>query len=263
MSIRSRGAALAAVAALGLSAACTPTSTSTSASTSASTGTTVTATAPTSAATSAASTPGSTAATSAPAPATTTPPAPEPAPVGDRGPGCRTDDHDQSKPTATPPGTEFKPLGSLLVPTSRTTGPLLYEGGFWHCFAHTPEGASRAAAVLAAIDTGHDDWEQAARAQIYPPSAAKEYADHRLQDPLHAEGIGSVKVVAFSVMTYTPERAMVMLIVDLPGARPGSHNSTTANLRWADGDWRLDMSAEGHLPKLGPGLSGTNGFVTW
>ncbi|MBV6699615.1 hypothetical protein KV557_21370 [Kitasatospora aureofaciens] len=253
MSIRPRAIALAAVAALALSAACTPTSTST--------GATATATAPTSVATSAASTPSSTAATTAPAPATTTPPVPVPA--GDRGPGCQTDDHDQSKPTATPPGTEFKPLGSLLVPTSRTTGPLLYEGGFWHCFAHTPEGAARAAAVLAAIDTGHDDWEKAARTQIYPPSAAKEYADHRLNDPLHAEGVGSVKVVAFSVMTYTPERAMVMLLVDLPGARPGIHNSTTANLRWADGDWRLDMSAEGHLPKLGPGVGGTYGFVTW
>ncbi|MER7672340.1 hypothetical protein ABTY61_28305 [Kitasatospora sp. NPDC096128] len=253
MSIRSRAAALAAVAGLALSAACTPTSTSAG-------------TAPTEVSTSTAGTPSPTTATGAPTAPSTAPaaaPPPAPAPADDRGPGCRTADRDQSTPTATPPGTEFKPLGSLLVPTSRTAGPLLYEGGFWHCFAHTPEGAARAAAVLAAIDTGHDDWEQAARAQIYPPSAATDYADHRLKDPLHAGGVGSVKVVAFSVMTYTPEKSMVMLLVDPPGAPPGVHNSTTANLRWADGDWRLDMSAEGHLPKLGPGVGGTAGFVTW
>ncbi|MFD7906987.1 hypothetical protein ACFV4G_32715 [Kitasatospora sp. NPDC059747] len=258
MSIRSRAAALTAIAAIALSAACTPASTSagtasTDVSTSAAGAPSPTTTAPTTAASAPATT----------APATTAPPAPVPAPAGDRGPGCQTDDHDQHKPTATPPGTEFKPLGSLLVPTSHTAGPLLYEGGFWHCFAHTPEGAARAAAVLAAIDTGHDDWERAARAQIYPPAAAKDYADRRLKDPLHAEGVGSVKVVAFSVMTYTPEKSMVMLLVDLPGAPPGIHGSTTANLLWADGDWRLDMSAEGHLPKLGPGTSGTAGFVTW
>ncbi|MGW2544244.1 hypothetical protein ACWC5I_26030 [Kitasatospora sp. NPDC001574] len=269
MSIRPRAAGAVTCALLALSTACTSAGTSagtagqTVAGTPA-TGTSTGTVAGTASAAPAAPTPATaTSAASVPTPevpATTAPPAAAPAappppaapqPAGDRGPGCRTDDSNQQRLETTPPGTEFRPLGSLLVPVSRTAGPLIREGGHWHCFARTPEGAARAAAVFAAIDTGHEDWEPAARAQIHPPSAAKAYADRRLKDPINPEGVGEVRVAAFSVMTYTPEQALVMLLVKFPGGLPAMYGSVMVNVRWVDGDWRMDVEKQG-VPGLRP-----------
>ncbi|WP_327681910.1 hypothetical protein [Kitasatospora sp. NBC_00458] len=269
MSSRSRAATATAGALLALSTACASSTTSATAPSAAAVETAApapaapaptapasTAPAPTAPASAApgATTPPAVAAPAAPsstAPAVTAPPAEAPRPAGDRAPGCRTDDGNQERLERTPPGTEFKPLGSLQVPTSRTAGPLIREGGHWHCFARTPEGAARAAAVFAAIDTGHEDWEVAARAQIHPPSAAKSYADKRLKDPINPEGVGEVKVAAFSVMTYTPEQSHVMLLVRFPGGLPAMYGAVQVDLRWVDGDWRMDVEKQG-MPELRP-----------
>ncbi|WP_431679094.1 hypothetical protein [Kitasatospora sp. KL5] len=180
---------------------------------------------------------------------------------GDRGPGCRTDDTDQARPTKAPEGTEFKLTGVTLVPTSRTAGPLVQDGGVWRCFAHTPEGAARAAAVINAVDTPRDDWEASARLQLTPQEAARRYVDNRKADPFGEPLKGVViKMMGFAIQTYSPEQCTVMM---LASAGPDRYLVVTRTVRWVDGDWRMLADQDGSLGQKALTVGGTNGFVIW
>ncbi|MEV5988661.1 hypothetical protein AB0L85_27245 [Streptomyces sp. NPDC052051] len=176
--------------------------------------------------------------------------------------GCRTDDSDQDKPTAAPKDFRWKVDGTTLVPVSKTAGPLKYDGPVWSCYAHTPMGA--VLAVHAITDhLGYSGWRDVVERQVVPGAGRDALIASRSQEknrPTSGKTDAS-GYSGFSVLAYNKEEATVMLLVR--GPSEGVYGTTSVNVRWHDGDWKLAPDPDGTIYSGMAQVSGTTGFVTW
>ncbi|EKX66699.1 hypothetical protein Sipo8835_15535 [Streptomyces ipomoeae] len=176
--------------------------------------------------------------------------------------GCHTDDSQQDKPTEAPKDFRWKANGTTLVPVSKTAGPLKYDGPIWYCYAHTPMGAVMA--VHSITDhLGYAGWREVVERQVVPGEGRDALIASRSQEKDRspsgkAEASG---YAGFSVLAYNKDWATVMFLIRGPSA--GVYGTASVNVRWHDGDWKLDPEPDGTIYSGMAQVSGTTGFVTW
>lgn len=176
--------------------------------------------------------------------------------------GCRTDDSEQDKPTKAPKDFRWKVDGTTLVPVSKTAGPLKYDGPVWYCYAHTPMGAVMA--VHSITDhLGYAGWREVVERQVVPGKGRDALVANRSQEKDRspsgqAEASG---YAGFAVLAYNKDWATVMFLIRGPSA--GVYGTASVNVRWHDGDWKLDPEPDGTIYSGMAQVSGTTGFVTW
>jgi hypothetical protein len=153
------------------------------------------------------------------------------------------------------------PRMTTWVPVSPSYGPAADEVGEWGGWSQTPMGAVMAAHTIF-TGWGLDNDSAAAYAaghmQTFPDYVRQTLAE-RPADGLAPKG--TIRPTGFRVDDYSVAEATVTLTS--VGALPGSAETAsmlTVRLRWADGDWKVVHTPDGH-PVWAQTPTGT--FVPW
>lgn len=133
-------------------------------------------------------------------------------------------------------------------PVSKTAGPMA-NSPIRNCFEHSAEGALYAA-MWATIEI--NEAPEAYMSTVVGPGAEKIRED-RLKD---TKTRTVVRIAGYRYISYTPERATVRLLFQIPS---GAYRSWDAVMEWHDGDWHY------WAPTTIPGISNVDPdeFITW
>ena len=135
-----------------------------------------------------------------------------------------------------------------IGPVSKTAGPMA-NSPIRNCFEHSAEGALYAA-MWATIEI--NEAPEAYMPTVVGPGAEKIRED-RLKD---TKTRTVVRIAGYRYVSYTPERATVRLLFQIPS---GAYRSWDAVMEWHDGDWHY------WAPTTIPGISNVDPdeFITW
>ncbi len=153
------------------------------------------------------------------------------------------------------------PRMTTWVPISPSYGPATNELGEWGGWSQTPMGAVMAAHTIF-TGWGLDNADAAAYAADHMQTF-RDYVKQTLAER-PADGLapkGTIRPTGFRVDDYSVAEATVTLTS--VGALPGSAETTsmlTLRLRWADGDWKVVHTPDGH-PVWAQAPAGT--FIPW
>ncbi|WP_244881206.1 hypothetical protein [Micromonospora maris] len=186
-------------------------------------------------------------------------------------PAAVTNTPDQALPTAipsaAPDGVRWELVGPLAVPVSATAGPKQVTGTTASGFAHTPEGALVAAAQLAlrsSYSLGEEYWRPTIERQFVPSAdrdrllAALDASDSAPADP----GAQS-QIAGFSYQSYTPDTAVIGLVLRAPSAGAPRYHVLSLTLLWRDGDWRMQAPPGGAWVSVNRTTDDLTGVVEW
>ena len=135
---------------------------------------------------------------------------------------------DQSMLTAAPKDTTWVTTDAGWTgPVSKTAGPMV-NSPIRSCFEHSAEGALYAA-VWATIEINE---APEAYVQTVVGPGADAFRESRLKD---AKTRTVVHVAGYRYVSYTPERATVRVLMQIPS---GAYRSVDMVMEWHDGDWR-------------------------
>ena len=156
---------------------------------------------------------------------------------------------DQSVLSAAPKDTTWVTTDSGWIgPVSKTAGPMV-NSPIRSCFEHSAEGALYAA-MWATIEI--NEAPEAYMPTVIGPGAEKIRED-RLKD---TKTRTVVRIAGYRYISYTPERATVRLLFQIPS---GAYRSWDAVMEWHDGDWHY------WAPTTTPAISNVDpdDFITW
>ncbi|KPI13178.1 hypothetical protein OK074_8825 [Actinobacteria bacterium OK074] len=180
---------------------------------------------------------------------------------GGRPEGCATDDSaGDALPTAAPDDVRWRDLSGTGVPVSASAGPKVTDGPVWWCFAHTPTGAALAAHVIPSQMSG-PNWRTAADQQVVAGRGRDLFVSQRTAvGDVPAPDAGSAATYAgFSVTSYKSSAAAVALLIK----SSSGYSTTSINLRWSGGDWKVVPGADGSLHTQVTSVAGPTGFLLW
>lgn len=184
---------------------------------------------------------------------------------GERPRGCRTDDSaGDALPKAAPKDISWHTIGIARVPFSASAGPTRTTGPVRWCYAHTPVGAALAATVIPSQMSG-SGWKTVSRQQVAAGQGRDMFEVQRstVRSIDSAAEAGSTSVgsyAGFSVTSYTDEAASVGLLI-----RTGQgYASTSIQLRWNGGDWKVVPGGDGSLHTPVNTVQGSpRGYFLW
>ena len=145
-----------------------------------------------------------------------------------------------------------------LVPKA---GPgMVADNGFRQCYAHSPEGALLAAANMLAMGTDPNLVVELNEELVADgPGRDAVLADLESNPPTSDTGI-RMSIAGYRLLGYGPDHARIDLAVE------GSNDSIasmTTDLKWEDGDWKIELRPDGQ-PIIPVGqLADTVGYTAW
>ncbi|MEV6343975.1 hypothetical protein [Actinoplanes sp. NPDC051851] len=180
-------------------------------------------------------------------------------PDGSRPQQCRTNDAVQTLPTTAPRDVTWSDLNGAPVPKSASAGPLKTTGPLRWCFAHTPMGAVMAANTIPRQMSG-PDWRVVTQQQLVPGLSRDYFESMResMNDPATTQS--TTEVIGFALVSYTPDSAVVKILVRQANLVFASVNYT---VDWDGVDWKLRALSTGGLYDVVGEVYSTAGFVMW
>jgi hypothetical protein len=160
-----------------------------------------------------------------------------------------------------PPTAKWELVGTVAAPTDPAgSGPGKVDSdGFRSCYAHTAQGALYFAVNLLAIGTDATIRDRMVELVEAGPGrdalkAAQEAA------PAGSSGGTRAQVAGFSIGSYDASGATVDLALN---TSTGTLISQPIKLVWADGDWKVVLTATGELPLAASPLQNLGGYIPW
>ncbi len=164
--------------------------------------------------------------------------------------------------TAAPAGVTWELFQGVALPISRTDGPTRVVGAVHAGFSRTPTGALLAAAQIAGRSIAEPSLSglreigqrqlAAGPGQTAYLNLVSSFKDNK------PPATGFAQYAGFRYITYTSDLAVISL-----GTRgkTGRLQVGTDTLRWVDGDWKLELPANGlQQPQVVQNLAG---YVPW
>lgn len=191
---------------------------------------------------------------------------PEPAAAGSSAPPAGASPPlptlDQTVPEAPPPGVTWSLFQGVALPSSPTAGPARVDGPVHAGYAHTPTGALLAAANLSTryLITPGDGWRQVVQQQVLPGPGRDVYEQARAKVTDEAPPGTYGQIAGFRFVTYSPDDAVIQFVSRFSD---GTLQLATITVRWANGDWRLEMQADGGTSPTNQQVSSLAGYVPW
>ncbi|UGQ09018.1 hypothetical protein LO772_18790 [Yinghuangia sp. ASG 101] len=170
-------------------------------------------------------------------------------------------------PVSPPQDTRWQDLDGYLVPVSASVGPAAIDGLIARCYARTPMGA-----VFAALNGSWryqrtSDWGAAAQHLLAPGPGRDAYIRQRSAatgpnarpQPIPT-GDDVPQPRGFRVLDQSLDRVRVDIVREPFEGGPSTHTEWT--VVWVDGDWRLELPANGEPPPSAPVNPGEP-YVAW
>ena len=163
-----------------------------------------------------------------------------------------------------PPVAEWQPTGHLDVPVTSAGGPGRAMRGVRSCFARSAEGALLAAVNVVATGAMPSTREEGAR-QLMVPGPGRDAALRTavLQRGVPDDPTTEMQVAGYRLDGIEDDRARVSLALRIRSGGALAFLTGPLDLRWLDGDWRLQPPVDGEVfaafavqPNLGD-------FVPW
>ena len=177
------------------------------------------------------------------------------------GEACDLPASDQTVPAAAP-DTEWTLVGTVAAPSSDQAGPAITDPatGVRSCYAQTPTGALFAAANFLAATSDPTVIEAAVeRLTAAGPGRDTALADIRT-NPQSVVGTGArYQVAGFTFLSYKQDSATVSLAIAATGGLAGA----PLTLVWEDGDWKVDLPADGNPAGQASAIPSLAGYVPW
>ncbi|MBQ1076439.1 hypothetical protein KBX06_25270 [Micromonospora sp. C31] len=170
-------------------------------------------------------------------------------------------------PTSPPADVRWELVGASAVPVSATAGPKRITETTASGYAHTPEGALVAAAQLmtrASHTLGPAYWQPTIESQ-FVPSADRDrlVAEYRASDSGPADPGSLSQIAGFTYQSYTPDTAVIGLVLRAPSAGTPRYHVLSLTLLWRDGDWRMQAPPGGAWISINRVTSDLAGVVEW
>lgn len=166
-------------------------------------------------------------------------------------------------PLLVAPKVDWQLFAGVPLPYSRTAGPTQVDGPIYSGYERSQIGALIAAAQLGTryLLTPGDGWREVLERQVLPGVGRDTFARLRAgvdgQDPPGTYG----QPAGFRFAAFTPDVAVVQEVTRFPLS--GNLQVTTTTLKWADGDWRLELQPDGSTSPTAQAVADLDGFVVW
>jgi hypothetical protein len=170
---------------------------------------------------------------------------------------------DRAVPDSPPAGVTWALFQGVALPTSSTSGPLRVAGPVYAGYAHTPTGALLAANQIGIryVLTPGAGWRQVLQQQVLPGAGRDAFSKNRAKVTTTDMAPGTFgQLAGFRFVTYSPDVAVIQLVSRFS---TGTLQLTTSTVRWANGDWRLQLQPDGGTSPTAQRVDSLSGFVPW
>ena len=176
--------------------------------------------------------------------------------------GCHVAPGSQAVPQYTPQGITWQLYQTVALPYSKTAGPMAVDGGVARCYAHDPLGALLAASQIPYRYLISPDWRHVVALQVMPGKGRGAYMAERSKVAnTGGNQPGDYNQLAgFKFVTYSPAVAVIE-IASKNGS--GALQAGPVTVDWSDGDWKLQLQANGSSSSQELPITSLVGFATW
>lgn len=172
--------------------------------------------------------------------------------------GCGPAGAPNQLPPAAAPVTDWRLVGHMAAPLSRTTGPVKQADGIPTCFSPDPTGALVAAANFLAAMTDSTLRPAALRDLTADTPGRAEALDQLARQGPGPDSYG-LRITGFSFLHYGADGATV----DLALAAQGGYVHLPLQLAWTGGDWRIVLPPTGRPFDSLTGIPTLTSYIPW
>lgn len=174
---------------------------------------------------------------------------------------CDLPGGDQTVPV-TAPETEWTLVGTVAAPSSDDAGPAVIDPatGVRSCYAQTPTGALFAAANFLAAITDPDALVAAVEELTADGPGRDTLLEQVRTDPASAIGTATrYQVAGFTYLSAQDDVVTVSLAIATTGGMAGIPLTVVRE----DGDWKVDIPADGNVSAQAQPIASLSGYVPW
>ena len=191
-----------------------------------------------------------------PAPTRSTPASP--APDGSAS-TCGLPAGDQTVPLVAPVETQWELVGSIAAPTApQSIGPGVVTDGLRTCFARSPLGALYAAVSFVA-STSEPRLREPAVRDLTAKGPGRDRALDLVEGADPGPAGSGVQVAGFTFLNWNPDSTTIDLATNVDNTPV----HLPVPLRWQDGDWKIDLPADGDIYANIAPLPNLTGYAPW
>lgn len=171
---------------------------------------------------------------------------------------CGLDGYETTGTLTSAPTTEWTIVGTMAAPGSAEVGPgTTDDNGLRRCYSHTVEGALFATANIWAMGTNGSLGESITDKLAVPGPGR----DAALAQAANTTGNGlSAQIAGFKTLAYSGDAATIDIAFTL---NTGALMSIATELRWSEGDWKVQLSDDGQGAYRPVTLQSLGGYVPW
>ncbi len=166
-------------------------------------------------------------------------------------------------PLLVAPKVDWQLFAGVPLPYSKTAGPLAVDGPVYSGYERSETGA-----LIAAVQLGNrylltpgDGWREVLERQVLPGTGRDVFTRLRAtvdaDDPPGTYG----QLAGFRFVAFTPDVASIQLVTRFPTT--GHLQVVTVTVKWADGDWRLELQPDGGSSPTAQAVADLDRFVVW
>jgi hypothetical protein len=166
-------------------------------------------------------------------------------------------------PLLVAPRVDWQLFAGVPLPYSKTAGPTEVDGPVYSGYERSQTGALIAAAQLGSryLLTPGDGWREVLKRQVLPGTGRDVFTRLRAtvdaDDPPGTYG----QPAGFRFVAFTPDVASIQLVSRFPTS--GNLQVVTVTVKWAAGDWRLELQPDGGSSPTSQAVNDLDGFVVW
>lgn len=172
------------------------------------------------------------------------------------GDACKVQEGTETIPTEAPAVEAWEDVEGVPVPTSGEYGPYVRNGELWSCYEHSPTGAIFAATYLFAaignVEGATEAW--------FVDSLVKEQLLAQ-ETPSDETAPATATPSAFRVISYTTDRAVVDVVMEIGSDAGVSYMSLRLPLVWSEDAWLVD--GEAYIESAPTPLDSLDGYTRW
>ncbi|MBG6218738.1 hypothetical protein IWX75_003225 [Arthrobacter sp. CAN_A6] len=179
---------------------------------------------------------------------------------------CGLDANGGTTLTSPPDDVEWEFIGGIAAPTSAEHGPgdVDEQTGVRSCYSHTPEGALLSLAGRLAASGDPELLLETTKA-LSLDGLGKEIGIERIERRIASGDTTTppIKIEGFRLLSYDVDEATVEVVASGDSGSGLVYITTSAFLKWNDGDWYVRYMDDGSSGPVEGQVSDLSGYIPW